>query len=181
MAPAAVPGFVACCTVCDAAAVATVIRALFQDVGYVLLAHVSDMQFQALSQVDLVTALPQYEDGRIFAPAAELRWQRTASGKFALLLLTEDESCVPATWTRLGADWSAQPAEQPIPLWGERQACWDHWVEARIPRPLVYPVDKTTGPVHIRWVTYHDAQDIPRLIRFQEVQWLCTKSPVREM
>ena len=65
------------------------------------------MQFQALSQVDLVTALPEYEEGRIFATTAELRWQRSANGTFALLLLTEDESCVPATWTRLGAGWSA--------------------------------------------------------------------------
>jgi len=170
MATAAVPGFVACCTVCDAAVVATVIQDLFQGGGYVLLAHVSDMQFQALPQVDLVTALPQYEEGRIFATAAELRWQRSASGTFALLLLTEDESCVPAAWTRLGAGWLARPAEQPIPLWGERQAGWPHWIEVRIPRALVYPVDKTTGSVHIRWVAYYDAQDTPRFIRFQEVQ-----------
>src|SRR5215475_2763907 len=106
MATAAVPGFVACCTVCDAAAVATVIQGLFRGVGYVLLAHVSDMQFQALSQVDFVATLPKYEEGRIFATAAELRWPYVASGTFALLLLTEDEACVPATWTRLGAGWS---------------------------------------------------------------------------
>jgi hypothetical protein len=170
MATAAVPGFVACCTVCDAAAVATVIQGLFRGAGYVLLAHVSDMQFQALSQVDLVTALPQYEEGRIFAPAAELRWQRTARGTFALLLLTENESCVPATWTRLGAGWSALPAKQRIPLWGKRQDGEPYWFEARIPRALVYPIDKTTDPVYVAWIAYHDAQDTPRFIRFKEVQ-----------
>jgi hypothetical protein len=156
--------------VCDVAAVATVIQELFRGVGYVLLAYASDMQFQVLSQVDLVAALPKYEEGRIFAAAAELRWQRTGSGTFALLLLTEDEDCVPVTWTRLGAGWSAQPAEKPIPLWGKRQDGGPHWFEARIPRALVYPIDKTTGPVYVRWVAYHDAQDTPRFIRFQEVQ-----------
>jgi hypothetical protein len=128
------------------------------------------MQFQALSQVDLVAALPKYEDGRIFAPAAELRWQRTASGRFALLLLTENESCVPSTWTRLGADWSAQPAEKPIPLWGTRQAGEPYWFEARIPRALVYPIDKTIDPVCVAWIAYRDAQDTLRFLRFKEVQ-----------
>lgn len=170
MATATAPGFVACCTMPDAAAIARAVGTLFGNVGYVVIATVNDMQFQWLRQVDLAVALPACEEGRVFSHAAELRWRRTAKGDFAALLLTEDEWCVPSTWERVGTGWSAYSAEEQMRLWGERQPDWAHWIEVRIPRALVYPVARTTGAVHVSWVEYRDNQGTPRLIRFKEVR-----------
>lgn len=170
MATASQPGFIACGSDLDATAMARHVSCLFGTQGYVILSKVTDVQFVALAQVDLAAEISAYDEGRVFAPIAELRWRWTSNGHCATLLLTEDPSRVPDAWQRLGSSWQAHSAEKPIALWGARQEGWSYWVEVRLPRPLVYPVAKTTGDVCISWIAYRDTQDTTRFIRFKEVQ-----------
>lgn len=173
MGPAETTGCVACCTAPDAVAVAQEISALFGDVGYVVTAKTNDMQFRWLTCVDLQIELPSWDEGRVFSDIAELRWKRTAKGCFTILLLTEDEQRAPAGWERLGESWHVvahQSAKEWIRLWGKPKQDWTHWVEARIPRALVYPVTKGTGTVQVNWVEYRDEQGTPRFIRLKEVR-----------
>ncbi len=169
MAAAPQSGFIACGTDLDAPAVAQHVQRLFGTQGYVILSKVTDVQFVALAQLALAAEISAYDEGRVFAPIAELRWRRTATGRFATLLLTEDQGRLPSTWQRLGTCWQAHSAEKPITLWGTRQEGWPHWTEVRLPRPLSYPVAKTAGNVCLAWIAYRDAQDTTRFIRFKEV------------
>jgi hypothetical protein len=127
--------------------------------------------------------------GRAFGQALEIRWSRRCDGQVDLLLLTESEPCPP--------DWASIPmAEDERPLevdeaeestvmlvgmhrrylasthYKAGQDVPHEWIETRIPRPLVYPLDETPSPE--RWarlkVVVYRAAGRPALTRMVDVE-----------
>lgn len=164
------PGFVACTTAVTTANAAGLLNELVGIEGYALTERADDVLLRSAAGVLADGYLDAWDEGRVFSPHAEVRWRRMGAS-FSLLLLTEDEGTLPSGWQILAGPWMAtrhEPSEGVL-LWGNRQDGWPHWIEVRIPRPLVYPVSKTTGRVRVGWVDYRDQQGTPRFVRLTEV------------
>jgi len=120
---------------------------------------------------------PGWTHGRAFGPTLEVRWSRQRDGQADLLLLTESEPC-PKDWTPIPVAIDERPVEidvaeeSTVMLVGthrrhlastHRKAGQDvphEWIETRIPRPLVYPLDETPEPerwARLRVIVYRAA------------------------
>lgn len=127
--------------------------------------------------------------GRAFGQALEVRWSRRYDGQMDILLLTESEPC-PEGWTSVPVAEDEGPLEvdvaeeSTVMLVGmhrchlastHRKAGQDvphEWIETRIPRPLVYPLDETPEPerwVRLRVMVYR-AAGRPVLTRMVDVE-----------
>jgi hypothetical protein len=85
-----------------------------------------------------LSPLAQWESGRLFAAAWELRFRRSAPG-FRVLLIHEDAA--PPGLFVAGAQQPLDPeaGEDRLYLWGEREHGGRYWYEDRIPRRFDYP------------------------------------------
>ncbi|TEU18859.1 MAG: hypothetical protein E3J21_05065 [Anaerolineales bacterium] len=127
--------------------------------------------------------------GRAFGPTLEVRWSHRRDGQVDLLLLTESEPC-PQGWEPITVAEDEKPLEvdaaeeSTVMLVGmhrrhlastHRKAGQDvphEWIETRIPRPLVYPLDETPDPE--RWarlkVRVYRVAERPVLTRMVDVE-----------
>jgi hypothetical protein len=125
------------------------------------------LYFESEATIDLVAYpekfSPAWTHGRAFGPKLEVRWQRVGDG-FDLLLLTETDLDLPSVWQAISENEdvtphpdSADPPSQVL-LWGTHISQLERphrlagrqgeaWIETRIPRPLIYPVQGAP-----RWV-----------------------------
>jgi hypothetical protein len=93
-----------------------------------------------------------FSAGRIFDTQRELRWQYRQAGLFDVVYLSEQQPpALDLDWRR--TEYEAEDTPHDQFLWGTHvsQLAYGHfayrpsdepvWIETRIPRPLVYPVE----------------------------------------
>lgn len=141
--------------------------------AYAVLHCPDDAQFASFDSAAAGPFVEWWAEGRIFDDNAELRWRATADGYGVLLLTEEDDP--PAGFRAL--DSSPFTVVNPSPeeghgflLWGTRHSR-DLWWEARIPRPLTYPLKTTGAPPRLVYRLYlkDEAVRWVRLVGLKEV------------
>ena len=97
-----------------------------------------------------------YIQGRIFGTDGELRWQKT-EGSYTLIWLSEGE--LPDGFAALG-DWETGKPQDIYLLGGGDSP---EWRDTRIPRKLVYPIEKSQYPC-VKAIQYKESNS--HTIRF---------------
>lgn len=120
------------------------------DTTYALLERTENIQFVTKKRANEQRLFEQHwVSGRIFNAYYELHWEKQG-GIYWLRLFTEGG--LPEGWQ--GAEFEAGN-ETALLLFGERKRETDKgWREARIPRWLEYPVEKTLGRVYLIAIPY---------------------------
>ncbi|HLI28242.1 MAG TPA: hypothetical protein VKZ60_14305 [Chloroflexota bacterium] len=116
--------------------------------------------------VGLPASLDGWQEGRVWAAHAEVRWARQPAGRYRALYLAEGPA-VPAGWEPLARDLHAQPGPA-LRLWGQRGADGRYHLRGR-----AEPLEYAGLPVHagVAWVScryFVDAAGVPRFIRLTQ-------------
>lgn len=124
--------------------------------------------FESISQANIVAYQKpelRWLQGRAFGPDKEVRW-RGQGESCDLHLLTENEMHLEG-WDEL--DLSLDESEEThILLWGTWRPDREAWIETRIPRPLIYPVEGQPAHVQISALNYRRG-GVTVLTRLREV------------
>lgn len=107
--------------------------------------------------------------GRLFSPEGEFRWQMIGDGRFRVQFLCEGEFPSDLPFEVAREPWRVGEEKQ-ILLWGERKGEAPYWVEVRVPRELVYPLEGTGQRAAITAVDYLGPRGAVQFIRFKEVK-----------
>lgn len=158
-------------------ALASVLKGRFHDGDCAIVRRVdwADPVTFRVGEVELL--LEQWTDGQIFNSNAELRWRQTADG-YAVLLLTEEND--PGFQYLASSSFTvacpSKDEKHGFLLWGtprseDRRRSTDIWWEARIPRPLHYPIKTKDGPPRLLYRLYLDGEAVRwvRLVKLEEV------------
>ncbi len=130
--------------------------------------------YEASEAVELLayrTPQAAWHTGRAFGETLEVQWTRNGDA-FDLLLLTEKEMNAPEGWEKWQPLCSSgaptiQPQTQRVRLYGteRRELASYHyratksdapaeWIETRVPRPLVYPIENAPKHVSVQSIVY---------------------------
>jgi hypothetical protein len=155
-------------------ALAGLLQERFPKGAFALVRRVDGIDFVRLDPGQEEALLRDWPEGQVFGPEADLRWRRADEG-CAVLLLTEDETPPRGLEVlREGRFVAAAPAEgrgSGFLLWGTRQKENGEWWEARIPRPLRYPVRTSDRPLRLVYLLYRDPEGMAvRWVRLMEVR-----------
>lgn len=106
--------------------------------------------------------------GRLFSPAGELRWQRIGDGRFRMQFFCEGEFPSDLPFEVARERW--QVSQKEILLWGERKGEAPYWIEVRVPRELVYPIEEPGQRAVIVAIDYLGPRGAVQFTRFKEVK-----------
>jgi len=118
---------------------------LVKEPGYMIREKREDIEF--------LHAEPNpWEAGRLFSDKDEIRWRLNNSGIFDVHILSESKE-LPKAFTEVKEFEVVEQEEARLYLVGRRRQGQSGWVEAKIPREIIYPVDKD-GEVAIKFLRY---------------------------
>jgi hypothetical protein len=140
-------GFVSCANM-DTQSLATLLSQEFPDPSWAILSRVDWTEVRVLNPGAIKEIVNNWPQGRIFSQRAEVRWQLHGED-YNVIHFSEMNSALPGFSPLPGSPFNAvrtaSKSDHGFLLWGtnpvEKTSIWQ---EARIPRPLNYPL-KTKG------------------------------------
>jgi hypothetical protein len=151
-------------------ALAHFLAARFDSSACAVVRRVDDARFVSFPPPEAAQFLALWTEGQVFDEAVEVRWKKRGE-QYSALLLTEERAPVegedpgesiniPIGFTPLHAALEVrEPSKQNTHgflLWGTRRGDEDQWWEARIPRPLSYPLETRDGTPLLNYCLYEE-------------------------
>jgi hypothetical protein len=139
--------------------------------------RVDEAGFVSFDPNTAASLVEQWSEGQVFGTEDELRWRHVGES-CAVLLLTEKAEGQGGTSDFQSVSGSPFAVVSPssdqkhgLLLWGTRQARGQWW-EARIPRPLDYPLKTDQKPPNLTYRLYQDGAAVRwvRLVQLVEVK-----------
>ncbi|MCA1592683.1 MAG: hypothetical protein LC754_08550 [Acidobacteria bacterium] len=156
-------------------ALVELLAARFDSSACAVVRRVDDARFVKFPAPEAAQFLSTWTEGQVFDEHSEVRWKKQ-SERYSVLLLTEDSASVGEE--EAGVDKaSASPGFTPLHdaplevrapstqdthgflLWGTRPVNGQWW-EARIPRPLSYPLETSNKPPRLIHCLYSEGATV---------------------
>jgi hypothetical protein len=152
-----IQGFVSCANM-SIQSLATLLSQEFPNKSWTMLYRVDWTEVRELDPGAIEEIIRDWPQGRIFGQKAEVRWQRQGQG-YNVIYFSEMDSALsgfsPLPGSPFAAFRTASKPDHGFLLWGTNQVeNTDTFQEARIPRPLNYPLKTKDVPPKISYLLY---------------------------
>jgi hypothetical protein len=137
---------------------ATLLSKEFPDSSWAILSRVDWTEVRELDPSAIEEIIRDWPQGRIFGQKAEVRWQYQGND-YNVIHFSETDSTMPSFSPLPGSPFAAvrtaSKSDHGFLLWGTNPIEKTNiWQEARIPRPLNYPLETKGVPPKISYLLY---------------------------